>query len=222
MTSTLAGLLAGLPDPSQPLITYYDEAAPERVELSGTTTANWVAKTANMLTEGFDAEAGMTIRIETPSHWETFVWLLASWSVGLVVTDGPADIAVLGPELDAAGDEELRFALSLRPMGLRFAEPPPGCVDYNAEVLGFGDVFVDLDPPVPSSPAVDLGGVARTHAELLAATPGDGARRLITPGTLTRDISLLVGAATGGGSIVLATHAAEERLATIAREERTA
>src|SRR5690606_31992912 len=33
---------------ARPLITFYDDATGERIELSGVTTANWVAKTANL------------------------------------------------------------------------------------------------------------------------------------------------------------------------------
>src|SRR5262249_8331331 len=36
-------------DPGRPLLTYYDDATGERAELSATTLANWVAKTANLL-----------------------------------------------------------------------------------------------------------------------------------------------------------------------------
>ncbi len=39
-------------DPARPLITFYDDSAGERVELSVVTFANWVAKTANLLVDG--------------------------------------------------------------------------------------------------------------------------------------------------------------------------
>ena len=38
-------------DPTRPLLTYYDDATGERTELSGTSLANWVAKTANLLVD---------------------------------------------------------------------------------------------------------------------------------------------------------------------------
>ncbi|MFD0786819.1 TIGR03089 family protein, partial [Micromonospora azadirachtae] len=40
------------PDPTRPLLTWYDDASGERTELSGATLANWVAKTANLLVDG--------------------------------------------------------------------------------------------------------------------------------------------------------------------------
>ena len=38
-------------EPGRPLLTWYDERTGERVELSVTTYANWVAQTASLLVE---------------------------------------------------------------------------------------------------------------------------------------------------------------------------
>ena len=43
----LAPLRAG--DAARPVVTFYDRATGERVELSGLTFENWAAKTANLL-----------------------------------------------------------------------------------------------------------------------------------------------------------------------------
>ena len=56
--STLDVLLPRVADPARPLLTYDDRGTGERVELSATTTANWVAKTANLLVDELDLEAG--------------------------------------------------------------------------------------------------------------------------------------------------------------------
>src|SRR3712207_3399479 len=83
----------------QPLVTWYDARTGERVELSVTTYANWVAKTASLLVEGHDLERGATLRLDLPSHWLGPVFLGAAWSAGLVVTlSGPGDAVVCGPE----------------------------------------------------------------------------------------------------------------------------
>ena len=84
---TLDQLLRSAADPSQPLVTYYDMATGERVELSTTTTANWVAKTSNFLVDDLDAAPGTRIRIGLPSHWLTTVWILSAWNVGAAVVD---------------------------------------------------------------------------------------------------------------------------------------
>ena len=60
-------------------------------------------------------------------------------------------------------------ALSLRPLGGRFAEPlPAGVVDYGAVVLGQPDAFVAFDPPVADDRAWRDGSGAATQGELLA------------------------------------------------------
>ena len=214
---TLDQLLRAAPDPSQPLLTYYDMGTGERVELSSTTTANWVAKTSNFLVDDLEAEPGTRVRIGLPTHWLSMVWILSAWNVGAVVVDGRADIGVSGPDLVA--DEPQRVAASLRPLGGRFASPPEGFLDLGAEVPGHGDHFVALDPPTPATPAIDLDGRARTHAELLAETAPSGARPVVAPAPLPRDVSLLVGACLGGGSLVVVASATPQEMSRVAEQE---
>ncbi len=115
-------------DPGRPLLTFYDHATDERVELSVTTYANWVAKASGLLTDVADLERGMSLRIDLPPHWLSPVFLGAAWTVGLRVTqsDDP-DAVVCGPDgLESwaarAGSLPV-LACSLRPLGVRFAEP---------------------------------------------------------------------------------------------------
>src|SRR3954451_23158670 len=68
-------------DPGRPRVTWYGVDG-DRVELSGRTLENWVAKTANLLVEEFDAGPGSRICLWLPAHWRTVTWLLAVWSVG--------------------------------------------------------------------------------------------------------------------------------------------
>jgi uncharacterized protein (TIGR03089 family) len=214
---TLDQLLRSAADPAQPFVTYYDLATGERVELSSTTTANWVAKTSNFLVDELDAGPGTRIRIGLPSHWLRIVWILSAWNVGAAVVDAAADIGVSGPELVA--DEAVRVAASLRPMGTRFAVAPEGFLDLGAEVPGHGDRFVALDPPEPSTLAVDLDGSSHTHGELLASVSPEAARRLVTPGPLARDVELVVAAGLGGGSLVIVSSATDEQIARVGAQE---
>jgi uncharacterized protein (TIGR03089 family) len=214
---SLDQLLRVAPDPSQPLVTFYDMATGERVELSTTTTANWVAKTSNFLVDELEAEPGTRIRLGLPSHWLRIVWILSAWNVGGVVVDRDADIGVSGPELEA--DEPLKIAASLRPLGARFATPPPGFLDLGAEVPGHGDRFVALDPPEPGTLAIDLDGGTATHADLLEGARPDPARRVVEPGTVLRDVRLLVDACLGGGSLVVVASATPEEISRIAQQE---
>jgi len=215
--NTLDQLLRTPADPSQPLVTYYDMATGERVELSTTTTANWVAKTSNFLVDDLDAGPGTRIRIGLPSHWLTTVWILSAWNVGAAVVDQAADIGLSGPDL--VGDEAHRVAASLRPLGGRFAQPPHGFLDLGAEVPGHGDHFVALDPPEPSTLAIDLEGAAHTHAELLASTRPDGARRLVVPGSTRRDAELIAAACLGDGSLVIVASATSEQISRVGAQE---
>ena len=129
--TTLLGSLLGK-DPGRPLVTYYDHATGERVELSVTTYANWVAKAASLLAEEHDLERGQGLHLDLPTHWLGPVFLGAAWTVGLVVTTADqADAVVCGPEGLATWGERAAdlpvLACSLLPMGVRFAEPlPPG------------------------------------------------------------------------------------------------
>lgn len=214
MPSTLADALAATP---RPLITYYDVGTGERVELSGVTVANWVAKVANFLLEECDAGPGTRVRIGLPSHWQRFVWLLGAWRVGAVVTDHDADIGLSGPDLVAT--EPIRLASALRPLGGRFVDEPAGFIDIAIAVPAMPDVFIDLDPPSAQDPALDLNGVRATHASLLAG-PRSGERLLRTPASVAEDAQALVAALLGGGSIVVASGADADSLAALAAQEQ--
>lgn len=162
-------------DPGRPLVTFYDHATDERVELSVTTYANWVAKAAGLLVEECDLERGATLRVDLPPHWLSPVFLGAAWTVGLRVTtsDSP-DAVVCGPDglerwSSLAGSVPV-LACSLRPLGVRFAEPlPSGVLDVGVEIWSQPDGFTAWDPPSGSDPATD----ALTHDELFGASPAD-------------------------------------------------
>ncbi len=214
MPTTLATAL--VPSPA-PVVTYYDISTGERVELSGVTLANWVAKVANLLVEELDTERGTRIRIGLPSHWLRFVWLLGAWRVGAVVTDHDAQIGLSGPELEA--DEPVRLAASLRPLGGRFPTEPEGFLDVAVHVPSSPDVFVDVDPPAADDLALDLTGVTATHADLLATAPVSE-RLLSVPRSLAEDARALAAALAGGGSLVVVSGGDEEALDRVARQER--
>ena len=225
--SVLEGLLRG--DASRPLITFYDHASGERTELSVTTYANWVAKTAGLLADEHDLTRGQVIRIDLPTHWLVPVFLGAAWTVGLAVThDDDADAYVCGPKsLDRWADRDaIVLASALQPLGTRFADPlPPGVHDYGVEVWSQPDAWVAFDPPGPH----DLAVGDTTHAELWAAAAAgdvlaDGGRVLTeenpaSPSGLPSFTEPLV----RGGSLVLVAHADPDRLeATYAAERATA
>src|SRR5262249_9486125 len=126
-------------DPTRPLLTWYDDGAGERTELSGATLTNWVAKTANLVTDGVGTQPGDTAIVLLPPHWQTAAILLGAWSAGLVVAGvpGPGEV---GFATVARANELIqpeRYLVGLHPLGLPLREVPAGYLDYAAEVRGY-------------------------------------------------------------------------------------
>ncbi len=226
-STVLGGLLRG--DAARPLVTFYDHASGERTELSVTTYANWVAKTAGLLADEYDLERGQRIRIDLPTHWLGPVFLGAAWTVGLAITgDDDADACVCGPDSlqRHAGRYAVVLATALQPLGTRFVDPvPPDVHDYGLEVWAQPDAWAPVDPPDPH----DLALSGTSHEELwTAAAAGsvltDGGRVLseenpASPSGLPSFTEPLV----RRGSVVLVAHADPERLqATYEAERATA
>jgi uncharacterized protein (TIGR03089 family) len=166
-------------DAARPFVTFYDDATGERVELSLTTYANWVHKTASLVQDELDVERGALMLLDLPTHWTGPVWLGAAWACGLCVTTDPgeadsAELVVCGParvqEYAGLAADRAVVALSLRPLGGRFTDPlPDGVVDYGAVVLAQPDAFVAMDPPRPDDAAVRDDGRTTSQQDLLAA-----------------------------------------------------
>lgn len=230
MAATFPALLSDLlrADPGRPLVTFYDDATGERVELSVATYANWVAKTSSLFVDELDLERGGTLRIDLPTHWLGPVFLGAAWNVGLsVVPDGDADAVVCGPDglpsyAGLAGSLPV-VACALAPLGVRFSDPvPAGVHDFGIEVWSQPDSFLPYDPPGPDDEAVPGTG----QRDLLAGSFGDGdvpelsdGDRLVTTANPTTPAGLAsyVGPLVRGGSTVWVRHpdpaAWERRLA---------
>ena len=85
LTAALLGPALAGANAARPLITFYDDATGERIELSGVTTANWAAKAANLLRDECDVEPGTRIAVLLPAHWQTAAVLLAGWWCGAEV-----------------------------------------------------------------------------------------------------------------------------------------
>jgi uncharacterized protein (TIGR03089 family) len=223
-------------DPARPLVTFYDVASGERIELSVTTYANWVAKTAGLVQDELDVERGGLVLVDLPTHWLGAVWLGAAWTGGLTVTTDPsladeADLVVCGPEgverYAGRAESVPVVALSLRPLGARFADPlPTGVVDYGAVVLAQPDVFMPLDPPGPDDLAWRDTAESRTQAELLAVvaqTPllEEGGRLLTDRNPCSAEgLETLLSPLLRGGGSVWVRHPDDERWERLREEER--
>ncbi len=222
--------------PGRPLLTWYGEHTGERVELSVTSYANWVAKTASLLVDDHGLERGDVLVVDLPSHWLGPVFLGAAWTAGLAVafpSPGVSPAAVVcGPDglatwAAGAGDRPV-LACSLLPLGVRFADPlPPGVHDVGVEVWGQPDAFVPHDPPVGDDLALVDG--ALTQDELFRSRVAAGSSH-----TSTGDDRLLSAAnpasppgvaafarpLVSAGSLVVVAGAGPARLAAIAAMER--
>jgi uncharacterized protein (TIGR03089 family) len=191
-------------DPSRPLVTFYDDATGERVELSAVTFGNWVAKTANLLAD-LDVEAGDDVGILLPTHWQTAAVLAATWTHGAATWVGRTAILAAGqvPVLftDAARLDQaiaLRdgehcqdvIALSLKPLGGRLdGGPVDGVHDYAATVLAMPDVYQVVDVPQPDQRVLAVDDVEVAADDLV----GLAAERAETMGLSTMDRVLFTG-----------------------------
>ena len=205
--------------PGRPLVTFYDDATGERVELSVTTYANWVAKTAGLLQDELDLAPGDSVALDLPVHWLGPVWLGATWSLGAtVVPAGTTDAALVVCGPDGLGRHASStgtvVACSLLPMGVRFREPlPSGVVDFGAVVWGQPDVFLPLEPVTADLAAWSDGhGAALSQGDLLATNLGaePGVRLLTDTNPCTPSgLGAFLGPLAAGGGTVWVRHAAE-------------
>ncbi|MBV9351265.1 MAG: TIGR03089 family protein [Mycobacterium sp.] len=168
-------------DPVGPRITYYDDAAGERIELSAVTLANWAAKTGNLLRDELGAGPASRVAVLLPAHWQTAAVLFGVWWIGAeVVLDGTqSDVALctaarLGEAFDvtAAGGGEVAV-LSLDPFGRAAVDLPVGVTDYATAVRVHGDQIVSERHPGPA-----LAG--RSVDELLATCENSTRTRHLT------------------------------------------
>jgi len=229
-------------EPAAPLITYYDDLSGERTELSATTLANWVAKTANLLQEEFDVGPGSTVAVSLPVHWQTAAVLLGVWSCGAAVLDtagedddrfAEADVVLAAadrlPPLEEQDLPEL-MGLSLHPLGLGMAGYVGPARDFALEVRAHGDVFTPWQPVDPAGPGLllgggelTLGGLVATATELadrLGIVAGD--RVLVDERTATEagPVAWLLAPLAAGASLVLNRSVAAAGLAHRAEVER--
>ena len=217
---------------ARPLITHYDDATGERIELSGTTTANWAAKAANLLRDECDVEPGTRVAVLLPAHWQTASVLLAAWWCGAEVTTEPADadwVLCDADRLDLALALEPSggvVALSLDAFGKGLSGLPTGVVDFATEVRVHGDEFVPWEAVPADAPALGGHSVeavladARARAERLGIEAG--ARVLSTKDWSTPDGlgDGLIAVLTAGASLVQVRNADETSLVRKAETEK--
>jgi uncharacterized protein (TIGR03089 family) len=164
-------------NPAAPMVTYYDDATGERIEVSTATLSNWAAKTGNLLRDELGAGAGTRVGLALPAHWQTVGVLFGIWYIGAEVVLGQTecDIACCTAdrldEADAAvvpGGEVV--ALSLDAFGKPVDGLPFGITDYATSVRVHGDGITPEPNPGPA-----LAG--RSVAEIITAAREHAASR---------------------------------------------
>ena len=221
LTRWTAGLV-GDRDPAQPLLTLLD--GPARVELSGATTANWVAKSANLLVDGLGAPSRVGLLL--PLHWQTVVLVLAGVATGAQVVlaadvDGLAgcDAAFTSVDdaeaaLDAGVDDVL--AVSLHPLGAPLPAVPPMVLDHAREVPGHGDHWGGA---APSGVDVVVAGTPLGDLPSLGLGPGD---RLLTDASPADPVAMatLLAALAEGAALLLVPDPSKVDVEAVAQAER--
>jgi uncharacterized protein (TIGR03089 family) len=191
-------------DPAAPLLTLYD--GPARVELSGATVANWVAKTANLLVDGYGGPDRVGLLL--PLHWQLPCFLLGAEAAGCTVAVASTpehlsgcSLAFVSPEaaeatLDAGVDDVL--VASGHPLGARLPAVPALCLDVAVEVPTYGDHF---SGPRATGTAVLLDGEV-FDAPDLGLGPDDRVLTALAP-TTAEGLGVLLAALRAGASLVL-------------------
>jgi uncharacterized protein (TIGR03089 family) len=192
-----AGLAADR-DPSTPLLTLYD--GPARVELSTATVANWVGKTANLLTDVHGAPVPVGICL--PVHWLGPCLLLGAVAAGcpVVVAQDPATLAgceVAVVHVDAAdvvGCPEV-YVSAGHPLGARASGVAFPLLDLAVELPTHGDSYTRQRPT-----SWDVATSAGTCVPLPGFT---GADRVLVVGDPASVLPAVLGALAAGASLVL-------------------
>lgn len=217
ISAMVAAAVAG--DPTRPLLTFYDDGTGERTELSGATLMNWIAKTANMITDDCGLGVGDRAAVGLPPHWQTAAVLLGCWTAGLRVTTEPEPSEVAFVHVDWATHEwpaADRYALGLHPLALPLVSVPDGYLDYATEVRGHGDHFSPPQLVAPDDRALtwaDAGSVREEYtnericaiAAVRASAFGltSGGRIMLDAGAHPDPVDWLLAPISTGTSIVL-------------------
>lgn len=234
-------------DMSCPRITSYDEVTGARMDFSGQTLENWVAKIANFLLEELDLSEQTPILIDLPAGWQPCVLALGALAAGVPWTLAPAE-SVAGSNAGSnadnnAGSDADIAAIFLSPAALDSPAIAEALTDSSADLVavttdafGRGVVetggelapgIIDFGPTVRfygdhySAPTPSLADAATS---LGAAVLPDAApqRVLCTGWNSTQEFaaSVLAPLAAGGSVVIVRGMVTPERLEDIARSEK--
>lgn len=224
----MAQLLAS--DAASPRLTTYTDAG--RMELSAETVANWAAKGGNLMVAELGLAPGDVVAVDAPADWMPAVLVLGCWRAGVAVCapDSPAfnsAAALLTTDADAHPDFDGEvLLLSTDPFGRGVGEAggdvPFGVVDLSPELRVQGDRYAGPETGEDAVLLVDASGTTVTGTDLKGRAVerhGEGVRAV---GAAWSDTDGLVDCLLPlftGGSVVVSTDPATERLAQLADTE---
>jgi uncharacterized protein (TIGR03089 family) len=182
-----------------PAVTFYDGS--ERIELSYKSLDNWVAKTANFLTDEIEVNRQDSFYLDLPAHWLKIVWLLAVWACGSRVVSTRDQASYIVSNNPIEGDD---IYCSLQVMG-KLPEPPAGFVDFITEVRRCGDFFAPTNSPTELD--FDARWKVPELSRILIANAGFSPEQIAA-------------ALNAKASLVILRDAGEEKKAAIIRDEK--
>lgn len=177
-------LFADLSQQATPALVFYGKDD-QRVELSGRVLDNWVAKTANLLTDEYNLGPGGHIVIDPTPHWRTVALAAAIWRIGATAVLWPhgshqkhIDLHTmiraqdsLHPEIASTDHHDLMiFAYPALAMELPAEDLPATAYDFCAEIRAYGDLFHPHSTPEVNDWSLLAATEKMTYETLLQKT----------------------------------------------------
>jgi uncharacterized protein (TIGR03089 family) len=218
---------------AHPVLTYYDDATGERIDLTADALAGWAGRVARLLHEGCGLSAGDRAAVLLPPHWQTAAVLLGAWAANVSVSFRLAATAGLAP-VGTNEDEPFDAVFTTRqriddwldhvPAGRhRFVlhndngGVPDGYRDLIAELASY-DGTLPAYATLRASDAASVdgttyrewGGVARALADRHGWHPGD--RVLVDVAAHEHAVFWLLAPFSAGATVVLCANLDRARL----------
>jgi uncharacterized protein (TIGR03089 family) len=218
---------------ARPVLTYYDDATGERIDLTADALAGWAGRVARLLREGCRLEVGDRAAVLLPPHWQTAAVLLGAWAANVSVSfrlAATAGLAPVGPNEDEPFDavfaarhrigDWLDHVPAARHRFVVFAagsDVPDGYRDLMTELAAYGGVLPAY-ATLRASDAASVDGttyrqwgtIARAVADQHGWHPGD--RVLVDAAEQEHAVMWLLAPFAAGATVVLCANLDRTRL----------
>lgn len=246
MTSLATLADASAAGAARPVLTFYDDASRDRIDLTAEALAGWAARVARLLHEGCRLGPGDRAAVLLPPHWQTAAVLLGAWSAHVSVSfwlAATAGLAPVGPNedepfeavfttrnriddwLDHVPVAQHRFVLGLAPAAAPMTDVPAGYRDLIAELTayygtlpGYATLLASDAASVDGTTYREWGNLAQAIAEQHGLTMGD--RVLVDAGAHEHPVTWLLAPFSVGATVVLCANLDRDRLGRRISSER--